>query len=63
MRICIFEAEILIEPGVKEYVSLALNFMTFGNTSQKLWPNVLFFVRNWVVREDKKKSLFPKIKI
>jgi len=32
-----FEAEILIKPGDKEYVSCALNFMTFGNTSQKLW--------------------------
>jgi len=38
MRICIFEAEILIEHGDKEYVSFATNFMTCGDTSQKLWP-------------------------
>jgi len=43
MRICILKAEILIEPGDEEYVSCALNFMTFGNTSQKLWPNMFSF--------------------
>jgi len=26
-----------------EYLSYALNFMTFGNMSQKLWPNILIF--------------------
>jgi len=43
MKLCIFEAEILIELGDNEYVSCALNFMTFGNMSQKLWSNMLFF--------------------
>jgi len=42
-RICIFEAEILIEHGDEEYVSCALNFMIFGNKSQKLQPNMLLF--------------------
>jgi len=36
MRIYIFEVEILIEPRDEEYASCALNFMTFGNMSQKL---------------------------
>jgi len=43
MKIFIFEAEILIEYEDEQYVSSALNFMTFGNTSKKLWPNMLFF--------------------
>jgi len=43
LEISIFHAEILIEGGDKEYLSYAPNFMTFGNTSKKLWPNMLLF--------------------
>jgi len=27
----------------EEYLSFEENFMTFGNMSKKLWPNMLFF--------------------
>jgi len=33
-------AETLIEGVDKEYLSCALNFKTFGNMSQKLWPSM-----------------------
>jgi len=36
MRICIFEIEILIEPGDEEYVSYTQNFMTFGKYETKV---------------------------
>jgi len=42
-RYFIFLAEILIEGRDEEYLSYALNFMTFGSMSQKLWPNMLLF--------------------
>jgi len=38
-----FLVEILTEGKDKEYLSYALNFMTFGNMNQKLWPNILLF--------------------
>jgi len=58
MRICIFEAEILLEPGDEDYISCALNFMTFGNTSQKLWPNMLLFSVTGQSEQIRKKHFF-----
>jgi len=42
----------------KEHLSCALKSKTFGNMSQKLWPNMLLFFRKWVVRANWRKSLF-----
>jgi len=52
----------LIEGGDEEYLLYALNFMTFGIISQKLWPNMLLFFVNGQSGQIKK-SLFPKTKI
>jgi len=41
-----FWAQTLIESVDEEYLSCALKFKTFENTSQKLWPNMLFFFIN-----------------
>jgi len=46
MMIHIFYIEILIEGVDEVYLSYKLNFMTFGNMSQKLWPNMSFFFVN-----------------
>jgi len=48
----------------KEYLSYALNFMTFENMSKKLWPNILrstFFV-NGQFGLMKKNQFFQKQK-
>jgi len=58
-----FEAQILVDGACKEYLSCALKFRTFGNMSQKLWPTILLSFHKWVVRENRKKSLFLKKKI
>jgi len=42
----VFQAEILIEGGDEDYLLYALNFMTFGIMSQKLWPNIVCFFVN-----------------
>jgi len=60
MKISIFEAEILIELEDKEYVSCALNFMTFGNTSQKLWPHMLLFFVIGQSKQIKKNHFLQK---
>jgi len=44
VEICIFCTEILIEGGDEEYLLFILNYMTFGNMSQKLWPTNTSFV-------------------
>jgi len=62
VEIFIFWAQTLLEGVEKEYLSCVLKFRTFGNTSQKLWPNMLLFFCKWVVWAEKK-SLSSKIKI
>ena len=42
LEIFMFMARVLIEGVDKEYLSCPLNFKTFGNMSQKLWPNIYF---------------------
>jgi len=42
VEIFMFLAQTLIDGVDKEYFSCALNFKTFENTSQKLWPNMYF---------------------
>jgi len=55
-------AETLIECGDKEYLSYAPNFMTFGNTSQKLWPNTLLFFVTGQFGQIRKNQFFQKLK-
>jgi len=56
-------SEILIEGGDKQYLSYALNFKTFGNMSQKLWLNKLFFSVNGQFGQILKNYFFQKQKI
>jgi len=62
LEIFIFLAEILIEGGSEECLSYALNFMTFGNTCQKLWPNMLLFLRAEQFGQIFKNQFFQKLK-
>jgi len=41
-----FWVQTLIEGVDEEYLLCALKFRTFGNVSQKLWPNILKFFVN-----------------
>jgi len=42
----------------------ALNFMTFGNMSQQLWPNMVgFFFVNGQSRQIRKNNFFLKLEI
>jgi len=43
-----------------EYISFALKFMTFGNISPKLWPNMLFFFVNGQFGEIRKNHFFQE---
>jgi len=57
-----FWAQTLIEGVNEEYLSCELKFRTFGNMSQKLWPNMLlFFVNEWF-RQIEKNHFFQKQK-
>jgi len=51
--------------GVDEkYLSYALKFRTFGNMTQKLWPNIfLLGVHVWAIGAYWKKTCFSKMKI
>jgi len=53
-----FWAQILVEGGDEEYLSYALKFETIGNTSQKLWPNMLFFFINGQFGQIEKITFF-----
>jgi len=55
-----FLVQTLIEGVHEEYLSCALKFRTFGNMSQKLWPNMLFFWVNGPSGQLKKKHFFHK---
>jgi len=57
-----FWAETFIESVDEEYLLRALKFKTFGNTSHKLWPNILLFFHKWVVRADRFFFFFLKKK-
>jgi len=46
----------LIEVVHEEYLPCKQNFMTFGNMSQKLWPNMLLFSLGGKFGHTKKKK-------
>ena len=62
LEICISYSEISIEVKDKEYLSHALNFMTFGNMSKKLWPNMLLFSPGRQSGQIRKIQFFQKQK-
>jgi len=55
-------AQTLIKGVEEEYLSYALKFMTFGNMSQKLWPNILLFYVNGQSKQINKNHFFHKQK-
>jgi len=55
----LFQVEILIECRDQEYLSCVQNNMTFGNMSQKLWPQSYgFLFCKWAIQVDEKITFF-----
>jgi len=57
-----FLDQTLIESVDDKKISCVLKFRTFGNMSQKLWPNMLLFLFKWAIWANKNNHFFHKQK-